>query len=364
MRTLARSSGVLRVETDYHCWSFLLQGGLVWAAEEDRALETIARKLRAQKFQLPQVPQPSSNLRFPGYSLIVQAFRQQPDATSRALESLLLETFLALHLETTFSFVWEPSAPAELAVPTWPLTSLAQAANREARQWQNLQQIRHPYQRIQLIDAAGLLARVGNQHFPLFARLTTGQNRLNEISDQLGQTLFRTAVFFDKLARNKTVEILPLTARQMQAPPEANPKRKVTTKLEPEIFVVDDSPVLLRQFRDLVTSWGYRVRSTDQAVEAVDIILDSNPAVIFLDINMPGASGFDLIKQIRRQPTLASTPLVLMTAEKSVANQWRAQWASCRFLAKPRTLVEANVFRTELRTFLRNLAPLSTDVLL
>jgi CheY-like chemotaxis protein len=72
---------------------------------------------------------------------------------------------------------------------------------------------------------------------------------------------------------------------------------------------------------------------------------------------MPGASGFDLIKQIRRQPQLTSIPLVLLTAEKTVSNQWRAQWASCKFLAKPRTSAEIPVFRTELRQMLEEMAP-------
>ncbi len=86
-------------------------------------------------------------------------------------------------------------------------------------------------------------------------------------------------------------------------------------------------------------------------------MLESKPVVIFLDINMPGASGFDLIKQIRRQPQLSSIPLVLLTAEKTVSNQWRAQWASCKFLAKPRTPAEIHVFQTELRQMLGEIAP-------
>ena len=80
---------------------------------------------------------------------------------------------------------------------------------------------------------------------------------------------------------------------------------------------------------------------------------------IFLDVNMPGASGFDLIKQIRRQPDLSSLPLVLLTAEKTVSNQWRAQWASCKFLAKPRTSAEIPVFRTELRQMLEEIVPIA-----
>lgn len=131
------------------------------------------------------------------------------------------------------------------------------------------------------------------------------------------------------------------------------------TDLQLEIFIVDDSPILVEQFRHLVTSWGYRVNYSNNALTAVQTMLESKPVAIFLDVNMPGASGFDLIKQIRRQPDLSSLPLVLLTAEKTVSNQWRAQWASCKFLAKPRTSAEIPVFRTELRQMLEEIVPIA-----
>ena len=127
--------------------------------------------------------------------------------------------------------------------------------------------------------------------------------------------------------------------------------------MQPEIFIVDDSPILVEQFRHLVVSWGYRVNHSHNALTAVQTMLEFKPAVIFLDINMPGASGFDLIKQIRRQPQLSSIGLVLLTAEKTVSNQWRAQWANCKFLAKPSTTAQIPVFRTELRQLLEEMVP-------
>ncbi|MBD2104433.1 response regulator [Leptolyngbya sp. FACHB-261] len=366
VRVLARSCGILRIETEHHCWKLLLQNGVV-LVEEGRILETFAGKLKSQKIPLPPAP-PAHQTNPVGldcYPVIEQAYRQNPEIVAQVLKSILLETFLALHLGEHFSFVWEPSPEVQLPLPTWPLAALEQASNQEAKQWQRLQRVEHPYQQVQLADAEGLLERVGNRHFPLFARLTTGQQRLSEIATELGQSLFRTAFFFDQLAQKDIVHVLPLSAHQSQdSLYTGQAKAKPAAKLEPEVFVVDDSPVLLSQFRDLLLSWGYRVSCTEQAQQAVSLMMARNPSVVFLDINMPGASGFDLLKQIRRQPKFSSVPLVLMTAERNKANQWRAQWANCRFIAKPRTLAETSTFRAELRIILRNLAPLSTDVLL
>ena len=127
----------------------------------------------------------------------------------------------------------------------------------------------------------------------------------------------------------------------------------------PEILIVDDSPLVLKQFERLVTSWGYRVKVSQTSVSAIPTMLLSNPAIVFLDINMPGVTGFDLVKKIRRHPKLAPIPLVMLTAEKTLSNNWRAQWSGCRFLTKPLAPNEVPDFQVELRMLLEELAPLN-----
>lgn len=126
----------------------------------------------------------------------------------------------------------------------------------------------------------------------------------------------------------------------------------------PEIVVVDDSPVLLKQFESLVSSWGYLVKAFSHPTEALQALASSQPALIFLDINMPDVNGFDLVKQIRRCPDLDSVPLVMLTAERTLSNNWRARWSGCKFLTKPLNPNEVPQFQMELRLLLAELAPL------
>lgn len=126
---------------------------------------------------------------------------------------------------------------------------------------------------------------------------------------------------------------------------------------ESEILIIDDSPLMLQQFKTLVSSWGYKVRSHSDPTSALEMMTQANPIAIFLDINMPELSGFDLLKQIRRHPNLAHVPLIMLTAERTLSNNWRAQWSGCQFLTKPLAPDEIPQFKQSLRILLESMFP-------
>jgi CheY-like chemotaxis protein len=366
MRVMSRSTGVLQVETKYHRWKLLLSGGgLALAEEEGQVMPTLVRKYSNKGLSFSRIPeweQRQTNRPY-CYPFVSNVYKKHPDITKEVLKEIILENLLSLHLEDDFSFVWQPAASLQIDMPILQLSMLENTIANEVRQWQKFECVKHPYQLVQLVDAANLLARVGNDNFPLFAKVTTGQDRICMIADTFKQPTYRTALLLDKLAQKNIVSIVPLQERKSDIEIGVSIPVPVVAKDEPRVFIVDDSPVLLQQMQRLLVSWGYPVDFTDNAEAATDKILEYKPTIVFIDINMPSLNGFDLIKQIRRQRELATLSLVLVTAENSMTNNFRARWANCRFLAKPRSSSDTPKFRDELRNLLRELAPLSTDTL-
>lgn len=368
MRVMSRSTGVIRVETKYHRWKLLLTGGgLVLAEEEEQVIPTLVRKYNSKGINFSRIPEweQRQNNRPYCYPFVSNVYKKHPEITKEVLKEVILENLLSLHLEDGFSFVWKPAEELQINLPVWQLSVIENSIANEVRQWQKFDCVKHPYQLVQLVDAANLLARVGNDNFPLFAKVTTGQDRICAIADTFKQPIYRTALLLDKLAQKNIVSIVPLEERKSDSDigVRQNVSAPKNVKDEPRVFIVDDSPVLLQQMQRLLISWGYQVDFTDDAEAATDRILEYKPTIVFIDINMPSLNGFDSIKQIRRQRELASLSLVLVTAENSMTNNFRARWANCRFLAKPRSSSDTPKFRDELRNLLRELAPLSTDTL-
>jgi len=168
--------------------------------------------------------------------------------------------------------------------------------------------------------------------------LTSKGKNLNEIANSLAQDSLEVAKIFANLIGNNFVKLKSSTITATQ-----------------EIFVVDDSPLILKQFESLVTSWGYSVRSFQDPEIVLEAIKTANPSVFFLDINMPSITGFDLVKEIRRQPQLVSVPIIMLTAEQTLTNNWRARWSGCQFLNKPLRPNEVPKFKNDLRILLAEL---------
>jgi CheY-like chemotaxis protein len=121
------------------------------------------------------------------------------------------------------------------------------------------------------------------------------------------------------------------------------------------IMIIDDSPLVLKQFQHWVTALGYPVIACQNAATAMSTVLQIKPASIFIDINMPGISGFDLVKQIRQQPEISAIPLVILTGEQKLSNKWRAQWSGCEFLNKPLSAADVGEFQAQLQELLQRL---------
>ncbi len=75
--------------------------------------------------------------------------------------------------------------------------------------------------------------------------------------------------------------------------------------MEKRILVVDDEPTILTLYTEAFERAGYRVTAAETAEQALEIVSNQAFWVFFLDLNLPGMSGVDLCRQIRKQYPMA-----------------------------------------------------------
>ena len=88
------------------------------------------------------------------------------------------------------------------------------------------------------------------------------------------------------------------------------------TALGEMILVVDDDPYIQEALGDRLESLGYGVMRASDGKQALEIIDHQDPQLVFLDIEMPGMKGLDVLREIRKREK--DFPVVMITAYGSV----------------------------------------------
>ncbi len=114
------------------------------------------------------------------------------------------------------------------------------------------------------------------------------------------------------------------------------------TELEREtILVVDDNSANRLLAEAMLQTAGYRTVLAENGPRALEIFAAQRPALVLLDLHMPGMDGFETFKRLRALPGGDVVPIVIVTALTDLASVQRAiELTADDFLAKPVNRVE------------------------
>ena len=84
-------------------------------------------------------------------------------------------------------------------------------------------------------------------------------------------------------------------------------------KVQPRVMVVDDSLTVRKITGRLLAREGYEVLTAKDGVEALELLGDTVPEVMLVDIEMPRMDGFDLTRNVRGDARLAKVPIIMIT---------------------------------------------------
>ncbi|NDC07827.1 MAG: response regulator [Oxalobacteraceae bacterium] len=106
----------------------------------------------------------------------------------------------------------------------------------------------------------------------------------------------------------------------------------------PQILVIDDSSTIRRSAEIFLTQAGYPVILSEDGFEALGIIVERQPALIFCDILMPRLDGFQTCALIRYSNRCSHIPVVMLSSRDGLFDRARGLLAGASdYLTKPFT---------------------------
>jgi CheY-like chemotaxis protein len=96
--------------------------------------------------------------------------------------------------------------------------------------------------------------------------------------------------------------------------------RDLMPSAQKTIIVVEDEQDAAEMFAEMMRVNGFRVLKSSGSANAMNLITHEKPAAIILDIMMPDISGLEVLRFMRREPKLASIPVIVVSAKSMPAD--------------------------------------------
>ena len=107
----------------------------------------------------------------------------------------------------------------------------------------------------------------------------------------------------------RSVQAEPLAA----APAPAGTGLGTPDSTEAEVLIVDDSKFFRELVADVLKPLQLHFLMAGDGEEALQIIRQKRPVLVILDLNLPGMSGYELIRKVREEPSLRDLRLLAMS---------------------------------------------------
>lgn len=201
-----------------------------------------------------------------------------------------------------------------------------------------------PNAAVLLIQREQLQQHTSPPVYKTLIKLVDGERTLRDLAILMKQDLLLVTRLLNPYIRQgmmkliKVGDLLPPADNQLETAPKTPTIVSAATKSKnaPLIACIDDSPIMGQLMKHILTKAGYRFVGINDAVEALPMLLESQPDLIFLDLMMPIANGYEVCSQIRRISQFKNIPVVILTGNDGIVDRVRAKIVgSSEFLSKP-----------------------------
>ena len=367
----ARQSCKLRVVDNLgNSWNFYFKNGsLLWAMASEHRARRIVRivgkhcpQVNCEEIQLRE--QEISELR--EYLMISVLNKREEISEADAVKvieemvsEVLFDCFLSSSQIAEIKSIFETSANRMGAILRSPLfkqplvyldlNKIFQGVEARYQKWLKAGLASYSPNSAPVIkNSEKLQQELNAKVYEKLSALIDGKKTLRDLAIIAKQDLLTLSCSLIPYVKNKSLELTFISDKQLPNlfysakqnavnRDRANPDRDYVEESSlPLIVCVDDRPEICQQMAQILNPAGYRLIPVSESVNALGVVLEHKPVLIFLDLIMPVANGYELCSQIRRISAFKATPIVILTGNDGIIDRVRAKMVGATdFICKP-----------------------------
>jgi two-component system, chemotaxis family, response regulator PixG len=265
--------------------------------------------------------------------------------------------------DTPFSYEWISSHDQEKNLTqALPLLAIKLHVTNAFEKWQRWQgqgfgTFYHNLS-IQLTNSAQITdLQLTDKQQKLLPFLTNGYN-LRNLANSLRQPVHSVAEILLPLVQSQIVTLIPPAPQYLKlsaaiasqlnsdtvlddrsftfSPSSTDISLEATVAEQPLIACIDDSEMVYHQLLQILIPHRYQVMGIQDSIQALPALIKAKPDIIFLDLIMPIANGYEICAQIRRTPALRNVPVIILTGKDGMIDKFRSKMVGANdFMSKP-----------------------------
>jgi len=102
-----------------------------------------------------------------------------------------------------------------------------------------------------------------------------------------------------------------------------------------DIMIVEDHPTMREAMRLVLENEGFDIREVADGSAALVMARERPPDLLFLDLNIPGTAGADVLKQLKSDPTTADVRVIIVTATGEEGRDFVLSLGADEYFTKP-----------------------------
>jgi len=107
------------------------------------------------------------------------------------------------------------------------------------------------------------------------------------------------------------------------------------TMAKADILIVEDHPTMREAMRLVLEHEGFVIREAADGASALEMVREQQPDLMFLDLNIPGASGADVLQELKADPVTAAIRVIIVTATGEEGRDFVLALGADEYFTKP-----------------------------
>ncbi|MCJ8279779.1 MAG: response regulator [Rivularia sp. ALOHA_DT_140] len=343
-------SGKLDITSSKVKWSLYYRfGRIIWATGGIHPFRRWRRKVsqHCPQIKIDEIKLEPSQLENSlwDYNLLTTLYKQkQVDRTQvdAVAKNVISEVLFDIAQQANFedvSFSRNPKILLDISLTFMNTDFFLKRMEEEWRAWSSAGLANFtPHLSPVLLQSKQLQQLVTPNVYQNFVNFINGKHTLQDLAIKLNFNIVKISsdllpFVLRGLIQMSDLPDLPLSIQQTSEKVKSVVQETVKTPL---IACIDDSPQVCQILGSIVRSNNMRFVQIQDAIQALPILIENKPDLIFLDLMMPVVNGYEVCAQIRRVNKLAKIPVIILTGSDGLFDKFRAKVAgSTDFMTKP-----------------------------